>query len=342
MTSLHRGLPLIALALIASCTTQTPSRRLVLTSTSPQAVDTVSKLATLPLVQGDVNGERTWFMVTESSDSADAVRRGVNWAPRLATLRGTRAVQRATLVNGQIRATGTVDFSPRREVQPSETGFPPRIATPGSRGDAEYSPLLEFPDGIVLNAAIVANASGTHDRAVLIDLGLRFATVRISRGYGSGRTAWYTSTDASDPVIAALEGATYAPRLAEAPGLAESGPTTARLGLLIVVNGPRIADDPTTRHGLQSALFGEGDPFSTLQGIPGERFYSPLWDVHMAEWTPAAVRDARRDLILGWNEAIARAEDGLLRSAGGAKANPALAGFSAAGVVVNCPVLAVF
>src|SRR5689334_6296189 len=44
---------------------------------------------TLPIFEGQRTGETVWFVVTESSDRADAERRGVHYSPKLANGKGT-------------------------------------------------------------------------------------------------------------------------------------------------------------------------------------------------------------------------------------------------------------
>ncbi|MEP7153260.1 MAG: hypothetical protein ABI856_16275, partial [Nitrospira sp.] len=154
---------------------------------------------TLPIFEGQGSGEPVWFVVTESSDRADAEQRGVHWSPKMANGKGTLAVQHVDMVNGRIQFLGSVDFAPERIVEPSSTGFPPKEAKPGAIGEALYSPLIELPNGVVLNAPQIKNASGHHDRLIHIDLEKRVATFRMTDGFFEGRRVHYTSFNASDP-----------------------------------------------------------------------------------------------------------------------------------------------
>jgi hypothetical protein len=309
-----------------------------------QAVDTVSGVAILPTVAGRAGDAPAWFIITESSDSADAARRRVNWAPRLALLRGTAAVQQGRFDGARLTVDAGVDFTPvSRVVANPDSAFPPREAVPGSIAAAGYSPLVELANGIVLNAAVIASDEGRLDRVVQLDKGLAFAVVRISRGYAEGRTAWYISTEASDPMVAAMEGATYMASLgALSAGAAAPALPNARLGLVAIVNGPLRSESPAERHGLRSALSGEGDPQSVLERAPSSREYSPLWDMHVAVWSPRAVRDSERVRLLGFSEVEQRVAGGVLGRMGGSVVHPSLGGLTAMGIVVNCPVLAVF
>lgn len=320
------------------------SRMLHPTLGAAQAIDTARGLAVLPLTVGRAAGEVAWFVVTESSDSADAARRKVNWAPALAGLRGSSFVQRGAWDGTRLVVDAGVDFLPSRSVLANpDSAFPPRAATPGSHGREGYSPFVEFPDGIVLNAPHIATRTEAVDRAVQIDRGLLFAVFRVSRGYARGRTTWYVSTEASDPMVAAMEGATHVRSLAGlSAAAADPRFASVRLGIVAIINGPLRSEVPTQQHGLRSALRGEGDPQNILEEMPGARAYTPVWDLHLAVWSPRAVREEARERLLGFAEVEARVRDGLLQPMGAGVAHPALGGLTAVGAVVNCPVVAVF
>src|SRR5689334_20876176 len=104
------------------------------------AIDRVNHTATLPLYQGEApHLGRVWFILTESSNLADAERLGINWAPKLANALGTPAVQRATLADGgghsrfgrdsDVNFSAGVDFSGQRLVVPGPDLFPVDPAT---------------------------------------------------------------------------------------------------------------------------------------------------------------------------------------------------------------------
>lgn len=343
-----RPLPRIAtlalLALAAACGGRSVStdRMLKPTLGSAQAIDTATGLAVLPLVAGRAGGESAWFIITETSDSADAVRRRINWAPRLALLRGSGFTQSGAITDGRLTVGGSVDFAPTQVVRAApDSAFPPTEARPGSVAREGYSPFVELADGTVLNAPVVATASGRLDRIVQLDRNLLFAVMRVTRGYAGGRTLWYISTESSNPMVAAMEGATHAPGL---EALARAGAPTddVRLGIVAIVNGPLESEDARQRHGLRSALRGEGDPQNILEELPGSRAYSPVWDLYMAAWSPRAVRENARERLLGFTEIEARVRSGALVAMGDGRTHRALGGLAAAGVLVNCPVVAVF
>ena len=334
----------LAAVLLTACASNRPSPASY-PLRSAVAVDTAAGTVTLPLSRGWVGDRRVWYIVTESSDRGDAARRGVSWAPRLAALAGTDAVQRATDSGVEFRYAAGVDFTPDLVVRPSpETGFPPAEAKPGSVAEPGYSPFVQLPNGVIVNAPIIGDEGRTLDRVVLLDVGRKRATLRITRGYADARHAWYLSTEASDPMVAALEGATWTPTLASAPGAGTTAPGSARSAIVAIANG--ATGDSPERQGMQSALLDELAPLNILEGAPDERSarpaYTPVWDLHLVMWTPAAIAVGQRTKVITLAEARAFARRGLLVSAMPGAPNSLLAGLHAVGVVINCPVVATF
>jgi hypothetical protein len=303
--------------------------------------DEASETITLPLYLGMHNGSPVWYIVTESSDQADAAARGVNWSPRLANALDTAAVQTASAPNGMVLFSGTVDFTPLHVLQPGPTGFPPAVALPGSTGDATYSPLFTSGDGIVLNAPHVANGTGMHDKVVSIDFSGGMVVLAVTAGFYHGKRIFYLSTDSSDPVGATLEGSTFAPNLNAAPGLAsvDADDASARASIIAIVNGATGTGNPD-RQGLQSAVLGEGSPLNITRRHPGAAEYSPLWDVHPAVWTDEAIAAGERILMDHHQDVADAVLDGLIVSGGAGPMNEELGGLRAAGFIVNCPVMA--
>jgi hypothetical protein len=291
---------------------------------------------TLPIFEGRRNGEPVWFVVTESSDRADAEKRGVHWSPKMANGKGTLAVQKVAMIDGYVHFLGSVDFAPERIVTPSATGFPPQEAKPGAIGEPLYTPLIELPNGVVLNAPQIRNASGHHDRLISIDLKKRTATFRMTDGFFEGRRVHYTSFNASDPAVAAIEAANYTPNLKALPNKGSNAPSSALTGLAPIVNGPIGKMNPA-RQGLSSALLGEGDPLNIVQEIPaGDRAqaYSPMWDVYASVWAqvPMPVKSA---MVQTDFNAVAKL--GL----GGQISGPDGKPWGPIGIVVNCPIVSI-
>jgi hypothetical protein len=274
-------------------------------------------------------GRRFWYVAIEASDSNAADRFGVRVVNKLRNAAGTRGVDHGRIVDGVLITHGSVDFAPVRTVVGTPgTGFPPVTARPGSRGDTAYSPLVQLPDGSVLNAPVVANATGVHDKVVSMDRSARTVTLRLTHGFARGNAVRYLSTDATAEGPAALEGATFAPRLVNAPSAGDDSTDSARAGLVAFVNGPTGARNPQ-RQGLNSALLGEGDPLNVLAWLPGQGRYSSLWDVHLTAWAPGVT--PRRERRFADVEDLAEA--GRVTAADGSR-------WAADNIIVNCPILA--
>ena len=283
---------------------------------------------TLPLYEGrGPDGSPTYYVVIEASNSGAASKWGVTAVNKLQNV-GSGA-QRATVTNGVLSFEGGVDFTPVQKVQGTPgTGFPPVAAEPGSIGDAAYSPIVRLQDGTVLNAPQVGNGTGWHDKVVSVDLASHRVTLALTAGFARRNAVIYLSTDASDPGVAALEGSTFAPRLAQAPSAGDDSAASGRASLAAFLNGPTGANNPQ-RQGVNSALLGEGSPLNILAWAPGQGRYSPLWDVHLSVWANAA--DARR---------ITRFADVEDLAATGKITGPGGAVWGANDVVVNCPIIA--
>ena len=127
--------------------------------------------ATFPLHMGLSHNKPVYYVITDASDSKTAAQLGVNYAPKLKNAIGTAAVQQVQYVGHRsvLNFPFTVDFSSQHIIVPGPTGFPPAQAQPGAVGESGYSPLIELPNGVVLNAPQVANLSGQADKVVTLD-----------------------------------------------------------------------------------------------------------------------------------------------------------------------------
>lgn len=320
-------------------------------------IDIAHETVTLPLHKGATRDGRTiWYVVTESSNQADAARRGVNYSNKMLNALGTAAVQTASYNGGVLVVEGTVDFGLTHVLVPGPTGFPPAQYAPGAQGDAKYSPLVHIvpaagdengndtvpTGGVVLNAPQVANETGLSDSVVAIDYNHMTVTLNMLGGYVDGQFTLYLHTEASSELVAALEYSTYTPNLNAAPGIANDEPPSSRAAIIPIVNGIRGDANPM-RQGLQSSLFGEGDPFNVPQEQPSDPVhYTPIWDVTPVMWTDAAIAAGLRVQLHSQDAVRTQAQAGNLVSALPGILNVGLGGINAIGAISNCPIIVVF
>ncbi len=288
---------------------------------------------TFPLLEGRSHSQTVWYVVTDSSDEQDARTRGVLFTPKLANAKGTAAVQRVQIKNGIVDFPATVDFSPQRVIEPGTAGFPPAKASPPAVGESGYSPFIELPNGIVLNAPHLANDSGAADKVLSLDTQGRQVTYRETTGLFKDTVVHYVSFDASSPVAAAIEDVTYAPALNAAPVPDSEDPKiSAREKLIAFVNG-QVGAANAQRQGLNSALLDGLDPLNILNSVPSDTVaYSPLWDIHLAAWTPTAISDHQQQRQRDFSRVLTLVRQGLVTGPDGGA-------FGASGFVVNCPVM---
>jgi hypothetical protein len=294
----------------------------------PSAHENGNDTVTLPLHHGTSGGRDVWFVVLDANTSNAAQAWGANRSNKLANAAGTGAVQRVTVGrDGTIDFPASVDFSPNRLVVPGPAGFPPNAAAPGAVGEDGYSPLIQLPDGTILNAPQLANASGQADKVVAIDTAHGTVTYRETNGFARGKPVKYVSTESSLDVAAALEDVTYAPALNAAPFAGGDGTDSARASLAAFVNGATGATNPQ-RQGLNSAILDGLDPLNILAWAPNQGRYSPLWDVHLAAWAPGVAPTRQTE--------FAKVAD--LGRAGTVTA-PDGTPFGASGFIVDCPIV---
>jgi hypothetical protein len=302
------------------------------------AVEHADGTATFPIVRGvATDGTTVWLLPLDASDGNVAQQLGVNTSQKLANA-GDAATQPAVLdANGVVHVAATVDFSPERVVF-APAGFPPASFQPGAVGEAGYSPLLRFADGTIVNAPQIArdqNRDGridlrteAADKVVSIDTARGSVTYEETDGFARGNAVKYVSTEATDPLAAALEDATLAPALDAAPFAGGDGTDSARASLAAFVNGQTGAANPQ-RQGLNSAVADGLSSLNVLAWKPNQGRYSPLWDVHLAAWT---VPVAQRTRQVEFAAVEKLAEDGLVTAPGGGAFGPA-------GFIVDCPIV---
>lgn len=335
----------------------------------------------LPIHKGTFKGTTYWYIITEASDFGIAHDLNANYAPKLSNMAiGCAAcVQQVTLTtptgnkfgDAVVNFKGVPDFSSARSLTPGpDGGIAGATPHPGAIGDATYSPFIRIKgSSVVYNAPIIASGDGpfnvdthtnTADRVLAIDTTKRTVDILFVRGFDSGQSILYLSTEASDPLAATLERATYVPLLNKSPFLGGddslgsarerifpfiNGQTGAANGQAqgldhLVKDGLNAQDASLNNPALLTALRNGGDALNVLGDFPSlddprhANAYSPLWDAQLGEWTKKAIaaglntRQTDENQIL--NLAFSRPD--LLTGPGGAA-------YGSVGFVINCPII---
>lgn len=351
-----------------------------LTINSTKLVDLNKEIVALPLHKGNFNGQTVWFIITDASDFGLAHDLDVNYAPKLANMAigCPLCVQEVSLTvpadnkfsDAIVNFQGIPDFAPTRILTPSATGFPPLAAQPGAVGDAKYSPFIRIQgSSVVYNTPIVAIGTGsfdvmhhtnTSDRVMSVDLtpGDEKVDMLFIRGFDSGQPIIYLSTEASDPVAAVIERATFVPLLKNSPFLGgDDFLGSARERIFPFANGQTGKNNPqaqgfahtildaygdqdanTQNTGLIEALRNGGDALNTQGDFPTlddprhANAYSPLWDAQVGVWTKDAIAKGLNKRQNDENAILKLAVDGMIT---GPEGKP----YGSAGFVINCPVI---
>jgi len=319
-------------------------------------IDLEKGTATLPLRKGKLkDGTPVWFIITDTTDENLSNLHGVNYAPKMAYALTGKATRRATIGKDGVFTfdTGSVDFEPVLGVTPGPASatFPPTKFQPGSVGDATYTPMVYVENSsksVILNAPVVSQAteaelnamcggavdkSKVHDKVVAICPRDETVTLSLTLGFTFDKPIQYLSTEANNPLVAALENATFAPALEDLPfALEDASPGESAERIVVVVNGPTGLDNPH-RQGLVSALTDGRGPLNILGGIPTINLdYSPMWRLFPAVWTDEAIKKGYRYRMTSALQTAEMATRGYIKSLDGGD-------FRAVGFVVNCPVV---
>jgi hypothetical protein len=318
-------------------------------------IDLEKGTITLPLYEGAMkSGQTVWYIITDTDDKGNADQLGLNYSPKLTFADVGRSVRKATLDNKfkLIFDVGTVDFSPKRSVTPGDAPnfFPPKQFQPSGVGDKDYTPLVKITNagGHIYNAPVVAyNVSaealnqfcdGNPDHSIVHQKVLKICprdqtvTMLLTTGFSFAKPVLYLSTDTNSPLTATLEGATYAPGLADIQGGGDDSLFSPVERIFVFANGPTGKDNPQ-RQGLNSALSDGASPLNVLGGIPTVATdYSPIWDINPSVWTQKAIELGYRSRMTEEFSILGMVEKGWITGLDGKK-------FGSVGLVVNCPIV---
>ena len=331
--------------------------------------------ARFPMFQGWEtlpNGSRRegYYVITEASDAGIARDLGVIFSPRMANAIGSGGEQNSNWsADGRLVFEGSVDFSPKRSLiaGPASSdgllvGFPPAEANPGAIADSNWSSYVILPGtNVVINAQLVANSTGIHDRIPHPDgnsqaqeddlqnpnLSKAKASVvmQLLDGWHDNRPYYFhIVTDTSDPAPAAIELGVFAPKLANLPTFGVF-PGGSMLPFSPTANGRTFDNgDGFGVQGLNSASLSDRqvqDPTNTFPIDPSDTRYAPMWDAHITEFT---VPEAERPILRSFDQINDLLEQGILIPfRGNANATPLANTLSnlltATGAIINCPVI---
>ena len=321
-------------------------------------VDLDAGTVEMPVYEGRMaSGESVWYVVFDTDDKHHADALGLNHAAKLTFADVGKAVRKAKLemVDKKPMLTfqsGKVDFSHDHKVVPGDhpNYFPPKEVNPGSVGDSDYSPLVKIENagGAVYNAPVIAfdvdadalnrfcdgnpDYDIVHDKVVSICPRKGSVVLTLTPGFSFARPVLYASTDASDPLPAALEHATFAPAMADIPTGGDDSLFSAVERIFLFVNGPTGLLNPQ-RQGLNSALSDGRPPLNVLGGIPTiATDYSPLWDLNPGVWTQEAIEEGFRSRMTEEFAILGMVERGWITGLGGDE-------YGSIGLVVNCPIV---
>lgn len=327
-------------------------------------VDLNAGTITLPLYEGHVlikagahsspSSQKVWYILTDTDDKGNAAALGLNYSPKLTYssvgARNATLDKNTTLI---FDGGGIVDFKPKHVLTPGNApnAFPPKAFQAGSIGDGGYSPLVRIINAgnHIYNAPVVAsnvdaktlNAfcngnqldySMIHDKVVKICPKDNTVTIKLTPGFSFARPVLYLSTDSNNPLAAAMEDVTFAPRLGFIQTGHDDSAFSAVERIFAFINGPTGKNNPQ-RQGFNSALIDGLMPLNVLGGIPTiATDYSPIWDLNIGHWTQKAIDNGYRSRMLDEFTILGFVEKGWIT---GPMGSP----FGSSGIVVDCPIV---
>lgn len=333
-------------------------------------IDFEAGTITIPLYKGFYfDGHLHWFVITDTTDEGNARALGLNYSPKLEYLTSEAgATARLSNASVLVNRTGKVNFAPDFSLVPGDISpFPPASFSAPQEGDEFYSPYVRLPEssGRVYNAPIVAGSIDEdvlnkwcngipeddeehayrqlHSKVVAICPRDFSVTLSLTPGFSFAKPVLYLSLDASDEMAAAMEDATYAPRMSNMNVGGDDSAFSAVERIFAMTNGFTNADlapgaplNQTvhpSRQGFNSALSGEGSPLNILGGIPTVATdYSPAWDLNAGEWTTYAVENGIRDRLVDEFQILGFVQRGYITG-------PAGGAYGSTGIIVNCPIV---
>src|SRR6266550_7883961 len=315
-------------------------------------VDAKNGTVTLPLYKGTLSGSKktVWYILTDVDNPNVAAELGLNFSARLTF--ASNAARTGNLdANGNIVFDkGTVNFAPNRAIVPGPSGaeFPPKSATPGAVGDANYSPFVRIVNAanVIYNAPMVAfdvdasqinfpggnvDYSKVHDQVVAIDPINMTVTINLINGFSFGKPVWYMSMDTSIPLGAAIEHNTFAPLMAALHLGGDDTFSSPIERIFISTNGAQDCANPQ-RQGLSADLADGFRPNNVVGGIPTNALdYSPAWDAQLFEWTQDAINKGYRGQVREEFQILTFVQDSLITGPGGGA-------FGSSGFSINCTI----
>ena len=327
----------------------------------------------LPMFQGweslpDGSVREGFYVITEASDQELARELGVIFAPRMANAIGSGGESQARWSeDGRLIFEGWVDFSPTRSLIAGDFedelfGFPPEVANPGAIASDDWSSYVVLPDSdIVINAQMVANSTGIHDRIPnpngisqadeddLNNPNISFdqasVVMQLLDGWHDDRPYYFhLVTDASDPAPSAIELGVFAPKLANLPTFGVF-PGGSMLPFSPTANGRTFDNgDGLGVQGLNTASLSDRqtqDPTNTFPIDPSDTRYVPMWDAHVTEFT---IPESERPILTSFAQINDLLEEGILIPFRG-NINPQPLDndlselLTATGAIINCPVI---
>ncbi len=315
-------------------------------------------------LSGDAETRTCYYVITETSDKEISRILGVAYAPRMNNARGSQGTQLGVFEGNRLVFEGSVDFSPKRSLTPGTPGdgllsFPPASANAGAVASDAWSSYVILPSGLVINAQLVANSTGIHDRIPNIDTSIdgqddlnnpnlspatASVVLQLLDGWHDGAPYFFhLVTDASAPGPAAIEKGVLAPRLNNIPTFGVF-PDGGLLGFSPCANG-NPSPDPNGA-GLQglnntvSSVDQNQDPTNTFPIDPLDERFSPMWDAHICEWV-ASVPLEERVILKSIDQIEALIAEGKLTNFRGnnGPVNEFIAGLMPTNALINCPVV---